>query len=466
LWGVRTMRGARGPLVAVTAILSAVTATAAMLPELDLASRLLTLRVALDTARPLIALVACCLVIDRLLRRARLTELILVCSLGALALSDLAFVTVPVLLNRFCPDFSVWAALAGSLLGAALYVLAAFVPPGKLRRAGFALAASWAAVATALLLIAVLAASFAARLPKVPGAEAVPDLLARPDLRADAVLPAVEVTVAAIYGLAAVGFLRRSERSHDEFFGWLAIAAVLAAAAHVNYFLYSTLSPQFVSIGDGFLLCFYAVLLAGSAREIWSCQRASPEAAVLEERRRIARDLHDGLAQELAYLARNLDSLDGPADETKARLRRAAERAQLEVRFAIDALAESSNQCVNAAITQAVSEVASRDHIKLELDIIPDIRLPVTRAEALVRIACEAVGNAARHSGAGRVSLSLRRQGSRVQLRVSDDGFGFDAATPTDGFGLTSMRDRANSVGGGLRISSTPGHGTEVEATL
>jgi signal transduction histidine kinase len=460
------MRGARVPLVAVSAILGAVTAAAAMLPELDLASRLLTLRVALDTARPLIALVACCLVVDRLLRRGRLTELILACSLGALALSDLAFVTVPVLLNRFWPDFSVWAALAANVLGAALFALAAFVPPGRLRRVGLALAAGWAAVATALLLIAVLAASFAARLPKVPGAEAVPNLLAKPDPHADAVLPALEITVAAIYGLAAIGFLRRSERSHDEFLGWLAIAAVLAAATHVNYFLYSTLSSQFVSIGDVFLLCFYAVLLAGSAREIWSYQRALPEAAVLEERRRIARDLHDGLVQELAYLARNLDSLDGPADETKARLRRAAERAQLEVRFAIDTLADSSNRCVNAAITQAVSEVASRDHIKLELDIIPGIRLPVTRAEALVRIACEAVSNAARHSGAGRVSLSLQRQGSRVQLRVSDDGSGFDPATPTDGFGLTSMRDRANSVGGDLRISSTPGHGTEVEATL
>jgi signal transduction histidine kinase len=460
------MRGARVPLVAVSAILGAVTIAAAMLPELDLASRLLTLRVALDTARPLIGLVACCLVIDRLLRRARLTELILACSLGALALSDLAFVTIPVLLDRFWPDFSVWAALAGSALGAALFALAAFVPAGRLRRVGLTLAGSGAAVVTALLLIAVLAASFAAGLPKAPSAGAAAALLAGPDLRSDAVLPALEVTVAAIYGLAAAGFLRRSERFHDEFFGWLAIAALLAAAAHVNYFLYSTLSSQFVSIGDVFLLCFYAVLLAGSAREIWAYQRALPEAAVLEERRRIARDLHDGLAQELAYLARNLDSLDGPTDELKGRLRRAAVRAQLEVRFAIDTLADSGSQCVNAAITQAVSEVASRDHVKLELDITPGIRLPCTRAEALVRIACEAVGNAARHSGAGRVSLSLQRQGSHVQLRVSDDGSGFDPATPTDGFGLTSMRDRAISVGGDLRISSRPGHGTEVEATL
>ena len=188
---------------------------------------------------------------------------------------------------------------------------------------------------------------------------------------------------------------------------------------------------------------------------------------MLEERRRIARNLHDGLAQELAYLLRNLNSLDGPVDrEMGTRLRQAAERAQLEVRLAIDSLAAPHSQSVDVAIAQAVSEVAARDHIKLELDVVPGIQLPATRAEALVRIACEAVGNAARHSGDRRVSLSLRREGSRVRLWVSDQGSGFDSAVPADGFGLISMRDRASSVGGDLRISSVPGHGTEVEATL
>lgn len=461
------MNGARVPVLAIFGVSAAITVAAALLPGLDLASRAPMPRAALDEVPPLIALVAAYVACGRLLRRGGLTELTLVCSLGALALSELAFVCVPVLSERFWPDLSVWAALAGSALGAVLFALAAFVSRRKLRRGGLALAASGAAVAGALLLIAVLASAFAARLPKVPVAAPAQGRLVGPDLHADAVLSAVEVGVAATYGLAAVGFLRRSERFRDEFFGWLGIAAILAAAAHANYALHPALYAQFVSIGDVFLVCFYAVLLAASAREIWSHWRALSEAAVLAERRRIARDLHDGPAQDLAYLLRNLNSLNVVIDkDTKAHLRRAAERAEHEVRLAIDAFAAAYSQSVNVAVAQAVGEVAERDHIKLELDIVPGIRLPAARADALVRIAREAVGNAARHSGAARVSLSLQREGSRVRMRVSDDGAGFDPAAPAAGFGLTSMCERASSVGGDLKISSAPGRGTQVEATL
>ena len=461
------MRSARVLVLAVSAVSGAATVVAALLPQLDFAYRPPAPRVAFATAVPLIALAAGFSVFGRLLRRACLTELALACSLGLLALSELTFMTIPVLMDRVQPDLSVWGAQAGGACGAALFAVAAFAPRRGVRRLRLALAASGTAMTTLLLLIAVLAVSFASRLPKVPAAATAQHLLARPDLHTDAVLPALEIIVAAIYGLAAAGFLRRSGQSDDEFFGWLAAAAVLAAAANVNSFLYQDSYAQFASIGDVFSLSFYAVLLAGSAREIWSHWRAASEAAVLEERRRIARDLHDGLAQELAYLLRHLNSLDGTIDkETKAGLRQAAERAQLEVRQAISTLAASRRQSVNVAIAQAVGEVAARDHVKLELDVVPGIWLSANRAEALVRIACEAVSNAARHSGAGRVSLSLRRDGSRVRLRVSDNGCGFDPAVPAGGFGLTSMHDRASSVGGDLRISSQPGHGTEVEATL
>jgi signal transduction histidine kinase len=83
-----------------------------------------------------------------------------------------------------------------------------------------------------------------------------------------------------------------------------------------------------------------------------------------------------------------------------------------------------------------------------------------------VRIAREAVANAGRHSGASEVSLKLERDGPRVRLRVSDKGCGFDPALTGGGFGLVAMQQRACSVGGELRISSTPGSGSEVEAAL
>jgi signal transduction histidine kinase len=459
------MRSARVPVLVVSAVSGTVTVAASLLWQPGFALRLPMLRVAFATAIPLIALVAAFPVVGRLLRRRCPTELALACALTMLALSELAFVTIPLLAAGARPDLWAWAALAGSACGAAMFAVAAFVPRKRLRHPRLALAVSGTVTTATLLVIGVLAVSFASRLPKVLVAATAPSASARPDM--GAVLPALEIIVAAIYGLAAAGFLRRSDRSPDEFSGWLAIAAVLAAAAYVNFFLHQDSYSQSVSIGDAFLFCFFAVLIAGSAQEIWSYWRTMPEAAVLEERRRIARDLHDGMAQELAYLSRNLHALDGTVDkETKASLQRAAERAELEVRQAINTLAASHRQSVNVAIAQAVGEVAARDHIKLELDVVPGIWLSAARAEALVRIACEAVGNAAHHSGAGSVSLTLRRHGSRIRLRVSDNGSGFDPAVPAAGFGLASMHDRVSSVGGDLRISSVPGRGTEVEATL
>jgi signal transduction histidine kinase len=166
---------------------------------------------------------------------------------------------------------------------------------------------------------------------------------------------------------------------------------------------------------------------------------------------------------------RNLDALSGTVDmETKAHLRRAAKRAELDIRLAIDEIAAPRSQSVNTAIAQAVGEVAAGDHIKLELDVVPGVQLSAPRADALVGIAREAVSNAARHSGAARVSLSLslQHQGGGVLLRVSDNGSGFDVVAQADGFGLTSMRDRATLIGGDLWISSVPGLGTEVEVRL
>lgn len=89
-------------------------------------------------------------------------------------------------------------------------------------------------------------------------------------------------------------------------------------------------------------------------------------------------------------------------------------------------------------------------------------------ARVPVLLVCAVSGaiTAAGHSGTVRVSLSLRRRESRVRLCVTDDGTGFDPAAPVDGFGFTSMRERASSVRGDLRISSVPGRNTEVEAMM
>jgi signal transduction histidine kinase len=121
---------------------------------------------------------------------------------------------------------------------------------------------------------------------------------------------------------------------------------------------------------------------------------------------------------------------------------------------------------LEVALAQAVTEVAERYHVELDLDLTCDIRLSPPRREAFVRIACEAVTNAARHSGTDRVNLRLERDGPGVRLWVSDQGHGFDTADPGGGFGLASMRQRAHLVGAELVVSSVPGHGSQVEVAL
>ena len=461
------MRGMRTAVV-VTAIASVVaTAAFASIPQLSFRYRWRAENLALETAASLIALLACFLVFGRLRRRTRLNELMLAWALAVFSLSNLMLVTVPIVAG-WAPDYlTVWAAPAAQSLGAVPFVLAAFVPNRPLRRSGLVLAVSAVGVTTAALLAALLDPALVRRLPPGVIASLAPVSPARPDLHPGLAQLALQLAVVLLCGLATVGFLRRSRRLGDEFFGWLAIAAVLAAASHVNYLLYPAINAQSLYTGDVFRFASYAVLLVGIMREISSYWRALSKAAVLEERQRIACDLHDGVAQELAYLARNLNALSGTADEEcLTPLRRAVERAQLESRRAISAMVAPSGQPFEVTLAEATAEVADRYRVELDMEITSDIRLSAARREALVRIACEAVTNAARHSGADRVNLGVERDGSGVRLWVSDEGHGFDTAAPGGGFGLTSMRERAHSVGAELVVSSAPGHGSQVEVAI
>lgn len=456
MWAVR--RVVLSTVVASGIIIAAL----ALLPHLHSSDQRSDLHVAVETAATLIALLATFLLIDRLRRRPVLNELVLASALAVLALSNLLFAALPLMEAPGPSELTAWASLAGSMLGALLFALAAFVPRRPLPKPTFVLA-SGAAMTAATAVVIVIIGGLIGPMPQHRGV--APQMM--PGLGAPPLLSAPQMVMAVLYVLATLGFLSRSRVLGDEFLRWLAVAAMLAAASHVAYFLYPATGPDSLSIGDAFRLLFYAVIFVGSMREIWSSRRALSDAAVLEERQRVARDLHDGLAQELAYLARNLDLLDEETNaETVKRLRQAVERARVGSRRAIGALVDSGRQASEITLAEATSEIAERFDIELVFDTVCDVRLPEIRAEAMMRIACEAVTNAALHSGASLVHLSLDHDGQRVRLRVSDTGRGFDPDVDGEGFGLVSMRERAHAVGGDLRISSAPGRGSEVEAVL
>jgi signal transduction histidine kinase len=211
---------------------------------------------------------------------------------------------------------------------------------------------------------------------------------------------------------------------------------------------------------------------SGAARESSRYQRGLAEAAMLEERRRIARELHDGLAQELAFIATKsrglFEGLSEPSKRELAHLAAAAERALDESRRAITALSAPAGESFEAALSQTVEQVANRVGIRAEIVVDPKVDVPAATKEALLRVVREAVTNASRHGGAANVRVQLSN-GDALRLIVSDDGSGFDTAAlerDSDHFGLKTMAERVHALGGELRISSTPIAGTKIEAVL
>jgi signal transduction histidine kinase len=196
-------------------------------------------------------------------------------------------------------------------------------------------------------------------------------------------------------------------------------------------------------------------------------QRRITLAGVLAERRRMARDLHDGLAQELAFIttqARRLQS--APDTRAAARVVAAAERALDEARGAITALTRREGDPFEVELSQVAEQLTSRAGTRLRLDVDPRVAVAPERRDQLLRILREAVTNGVRHGAASSVAVELAG-GDGLRLTVSDDGGGFDpSALRNGGFGLTSMHERAAAMGGELRIRSRPGRGTEVEVVL
>jgi len=179
--------------------------------------------------------------------------------------------------------------------------------------------------------------------------------------------------------------------------------------------------------------------------------------AVQRERRRLARDLHDGVVQELGWI-RSALARGASADEVLP----AADRAMAELRAAMSALTGDADESLAVALGREVHVVGERYDLALGLSLDHAVAVPVTHREALVRIAREAVVNAGRHSGGATVDVTL----SPGRLVVCDDGSGYDPAYEKQvGFGLTSMRERADAIGARLTVTSTPRHGTCVEVT-
>jgi signal transduction histidine kinase len=202
------------------------------------------------------------------------------------------------------------------------------------------------------------------------------------------------------------------------------------------------------------------------------------ELSIVEERQRIARELHDAVTQKLFSLRLTAEAAGSLVHDDPARagaelatVKRLAAEVTDELRAVVVGLqpVDLSGDGLWTALRKQV-ELLDRVHgAAVVFDGSVVARLSAEREEAAYRIAQEALHNALRHAHAMRVVVRLSRDGGSVALSVSDDGAGFDASAPEGTgrrLGLASMRERARVVGARLEVSSLPGSGTTVTLTV
>jgi signal transduction histidine kinase len=198
-------------------------------------------------------------------------------------------------------------------------------------------------------------------------------------------------------------------------------------------------------------------------------RRRVAEAAAGDERCRIARDLHDGLAQELAFIAMHAQQLaERSAEREATALAEAARHALLESRGVVQGLMQGSDERFDVALRKSAQRLAEREGADVHVMIDSGAEPPPEARGTLLRILHEAMANGLRHGGARSITVELRR-GERIRLRIADDGAGFQSsalAANAESFGLANMTRRVHVLGGDLRLTSRPGGGTEVEVTL
>jgi signal transduction histidine kinase len=410
-------------------------------------------RLALDTTVAVCATIVATLAAIRFLVEGRVLDLLLASSFVTTGVGTLAFGVVPVLGGRSLDPEDTWTVLAVELMAAAVIAVAPFVSRriGSRRQAlaavgsatGFAIVACW-------LVVRGIAPT---RLTTADGSRIFP-------------LTGAFAGLALLGVVAVVGFGLRYRHHGRDFDSWVALALTLTLFAELHYVLSPVLSNHYVLPGDLLRLLSYGVLLVGVWRAI---SEAEFGRAVADERARVAREIHDGLAQYLFALSTQVSMLESGAElaHVLPRLKLAMTAAQQEAQFAVLALSSAAGSApFDAALRRYVDFLVADGTLDVEVEIDPDVLLAPDEEIEVFRIVQEGLANAKRHAGAGQAEVAILQRGGRRIVRVSDNGTGIKDEDPGAGQGLRNMRSRAASIQGVLSLRSSPGKGTSIEVIL
>ena len=428
------------------------------------------LRVSLETAQALVGFLVTHLLYGRFKRSGLRADLVLVYGMGLFSAANLFFLLGPIFGPRLeTSAFHAWAPLGTRTLAASAIAAAAWMPRrhvgGRIPPAlvlGLHVASLLVITATVAIVQDHLPLAVVSPLSTAGGEGPV-------GIEGHPVLEAAQIVLMGLFWLAAAGFVRHADSKPGPLTTALAVGFVLAGFSRLSYFQDPSLYTDVIYFADLLRLGCYLVLLAGAREQISLYWEGLSQAAVQEERRRTARDLHDGVVQEVSFIRSRVATLaSGHGDDlVLEQISSAAERALVESRHAVEALS-GADEDVAVTLRRAAEEVATRAGARLDLEIQMRVDVRPDILHALSRIVREACTNAVCHGKARHIAVCLhagRRAG--VHLTVTDDGRGFSSPEgPLGGFGLTSMRERAEGVGGRFRMTSAPGEGTTVEVVI
>ncbi|MGI8862013.1 MAG: sensor histidine kinase [Gaiellaceae bacterium] len=434
-------------------LLASATALFAVSSSLQSAYELPEARLVVDTAVAVVAAIVSVLSAIRFLVDGRKLDLFLAAGFWAITLGTVVFGLLPVLGGESLPAWAAWTLLGARLLGAALIAVAPYAD-GRMSRRRTAL------LAVGVGIVGVLASvGLGLSMPRWGAGTGVELVEGSPVEVAAALL-------ATLWLVALIGFARRYHRYRRDLDSWLCLAATLALFADLHLLLTPIVSSDFVLQGDFLRLIAFGFLLVGVWRAIADAEFGR---AVADERARVARDIHDGLAQYLFAISTQVSMLESaaPLDEILPRLKLASTAAQQEARFAVLALSSAGGSApFDSALRRYIDVLTAEGQLEVELEVDGQVRLAPDEQIEVFRIVQEGLGNVRRHAGARHVEVSIVQRGGRRVVSVSDDGVGFDESANSAGHGLGNIRLRAKAIDGELNLRSAPGRGTAIEVVL